>query len=201
EIRMATVMVTANSLNSRPNTPPRNSTGMKTAARDNVIETMVNPISPEPFKEACSGRSPFSMWRTMFSSITMASSTTKPMARIRAIMDRLSSVYPNTYITAKVPTSENGRARLGMTVAEKFLRNRKITITTRPSVRAMVNWMSRNEFLIDCEPSYRILRWTEGGSWAMIVGSNFLIASAMATALTPGWRWMARIIDRSALWP
>ncbi len=32
---------------------------------------------------------PISMWRTMFSSITMASSTTKPTDSVSAISDRL----------------------------------------------------------------------------------------------------------------
>ena len=63
---------------------------MNTAASDSVMETMVKPISAEPLSDASSGSSPISMWRTMFSSMTMASSTTKPMERISAIMDRLS---------------------------------------------------------------------------------------------------------------
>ena len=37
---------------------------------------------------------------------------------------------------------ENGSARLGMMVAEKLRRNRKITMTTSPSVRTMVNCTS-----------------------------------------------------------
>ena len=90
EIRIATQMVTENSRNSRPRMPPMNSTGMNTAASDSVIETMVKPISFEPVNAAYSGFSPISMWRKIFSSITMASSTTKPMERIRAIIDRLS---------------------------------------------------------------------------------------------------------------
>ena len=90
EIKMATVMVTANSLNRRPKTPPRKSTGMNTAASDSVMLTMVKPISAEPACDAASGSSHISIWRTMFSSMTMASSTTKPMERMRAIMERLS---------------------------------------------------------------------------------------------------------------
>ncbi len=72
------LMVTANSCSRRPTIPPRNSTGMKTATRDRVMETMVKPISREPRNAASMRLSPISMWRTMFSSITMASSTTKP---------------------------------------------------------------------------------------------------------------------------
>ena len=47
---MATPMVTANSWSSRPRMPPMNSTGMKTAASDRVMERMVKPISREPFE-------------------------------------------------------------------------------------------------------------------------------------------------------
>ena len=54
EIRIATLMVTANSWNSRPMMPPMNSTGMNTAASDSVIERMVKPISRAPSRAACS---------------------------------------------------------------------------------------------------------------------------------------------------
>ena len=52
EIRIATQIVTENSRNSRPSTPPMNSTGMNTAASDSVIETMVKPISRDPTSDA-----------------------------------------------------------------------------------------------------------------------------------------------------
>jgi len=66
------------------------STGRKTATREMVMETIVKPISREPTRAASIGRLPSSMWRTMFSSMTMASSTTKPTDRVRAIRERLS---------------------------------------------------------------------------------------------------------------
>jgi hypothetical protein len=37
---------------------------------------------------------------------------------------------------------ENGSARLGITVAQMFRRNTKMTMITRPSVRSIVNWTS-----------------------------------------------------------
>ena len=61
ETRMATLIVTANSCSRRPTRPPMKSTGMNTAARDSVIETMVKPISLAPLNAACIGRSPSSM--------------------------------------------------------------------------------------------------------------------------------------------
>ena len=63
---------------------------MNTAVREMVMETMVNPISRAPRWLASRGFSPPSMWRTTFSIMTMASSTTKPVDRVRAMRDRLS---------------------------------------------------------------------------------------------------------------
>ena len=90
EMRIAVVIVTANSRNKRPRIPAMNRIGMNTAASEVVIVRIVKPISFEPLSAASSGASPASMCRTMFSSITMASSTTKPRERMSAIIDRLS---------------------------------------------------------------------------------------------------------------
>ena len=87
---MAAVMVIANSCSSRPTMPPMNSTGMNTATSDIVIERIVNATSFDPSNAACMAFFPISMWRTMFSSITIASSTTKPTDSVSAISDRLS---------------------------------------------------------------------------------------------------------------
>ena len=66
--------------------------GIKTATRERVMEMMVKPTSREPFRAARKGLSPFSSLRTMFSRTTMASSTTKPVAMVRAMRERLSRV-------------------------------------------------------------------------------------------------------------
>src|ERR1700689_2691845 len=62
--------------------------GMNTAISDRVMETMVKPISREPFSAASIGLSPSSRCRTIFSITTTASSTTKPTAIVKAISDR-----------------------------------------------------------------------------------------------------------------
>ena len=92
ETRTAMAMTAANSWSRRPTTPPMKSTGMNTAASDSVIEMMVKPISREPRSAACMRAMPCSMCRTMFSSTTMASSTTKPTASVSAMSERLSIV-------------------------------------------------------------------------------------------------------------
>ncbi len=103
---------------------------MNTAISENVIETMVKPISRAPLSAASNGRMPPSMWRTMFSSMTMASSTTKPTDSVNASSVMLLIEKPNAYIAAQVPMSDTGTASAGMNVADIFRRNRKITMMT-----------------------------------------------------------------------
>ena len=85
------VTVTANSRNSRPTMPPISSSGMNTATSERLIDRMVKPISPAPLQRRLERRHARPRrGGTMFSSMTMASSTTKPTAMVSAISDRLS---------------------------------------------------------------------------------------------------------------
>ncbi len=111
------------------------STGMNTAAKEIVIEIMVKTISFEPSSVACITLLPCSMCRVMFSSITMASSTTKPTHSVSAMREMLSRLYPNRYITANVPTIDIGSASAGMMVAATLRRKMKMTSTTSMSAR------------------------------------------------------------------
>ena len=90
ERTMVTASVTANSRNRRPTTPPMNNNGISTAMSDTDSERMVKPICSAPLSAASMGGSPASMKREMFSIITMASSTTKPVEMVSAIIDKLS---------------------------------------------------------------------------------------------------------------
>ena len=99
---------------------------------------------------------------------------------------------------AKVPTIDIGSARLGMRVAETLRRNRKITSTTRTSVRSSVNCTSLTEFWIETERSYRTCRETDAGNSLRKLGRRRCTAPATATVLVPGWRWIARMIERSS---
>ena len=139
ETSIVTASVTANSRNSRPTMSPMNSNGISTAISETVSEIMVKPICPDPFNAACSGESPSSRKRSMFSIITMASSTTNPVEIVSAISVRLFRLYPKRYMTPNVPTIESGTATLGITVAERFRRNKKITITTNATVNISSN--------------------------------------------------------------
>ena len=122
--------------------PLMKSTGMNTAISETVIEMIVKPISRDPLIAACIGVSPRSTCRMMFSSMTIASSTTKPTASVSASSERLSRLNPSKYIAAKVPITEIGKASAGMTVADRLRRNSRMTRMTRKPAMINVIWTS-----------------------------------------------------------
>ncbi len=62
---------------------------MNTATSDRLIDSTVKLTSRALASAAAIGLIPASMWRIAFSSTTMASSTTNPVATISAISERL----------------------------------------------------------------------------------------------------------------
>ena len=139
---------------------------MNTAISENVIAMMVKPISLAPLSAASNGRMPPSTWRTMFSSMTMASSTTKPTDKVSASIVMLLMENPNAYMAAQVPISDTGTASAGITVAETDRRNRKITSTTSATAINRVSWTSCTESRIEIERSNWTCRSTAAGTCA-----------------------------------
>jgi hypothetical protein len=82
ETMRADATVTANSRNRRPVSSVRKVSGRKTATAEMVAATTAKEISCMPFLAASSAGVPDSTQRVMFSSTTMASSTTRPIARV-----------------------------------------------------------------------------------------------------------------------
>ena len=81
---------------------------------------------------------------------------------------------------------ENGRARLGMTVAQTFRRNTKITRMTRTSVSPIVNFTSRDSRIVSDRS-----RAGRGGRWPELraeLRQQVLDPSATAMVLVPGCR-------------
>ncbi len=130
----------------------------------------------------------------MFSITTMASSTTKPVATVSAIKDRLFRLKPNRYMAPRVPTSESGTDRLGIRVARALRRNTKITITTRMMASVSSNSTSCTEARMVTVRSVRTVTSIAAGSDACNCGSNALMPSTTEITLAPGCRWMFRMI-------
>ena len=122
--------VKANSLKSAPVRPPIMPIGAYTAASVMVMAITGPTISRAPSSAARTDDSPSSTCRWMFSTTTMASSTTSPIAStIASKVSRLME-KPNASISAAVPISDSGMVTTGMMTARKVPRNRKITAIT-----------------------------------------------------------------------
>src|SRR6202042_3892987 len=98
----------------------------------------------------------------MFSITTIASSTTNPVAMVRAISDRLSRVYPSRYIAPKVAMIETGTEMLGMKVDQPLRRKMNTTKITSPIDTIMLRWASDIDALVGVVRSLAILKRTVG---------------------------------------
>ena len=165
-----------------------NSSGMNTAISDSVSEITVKPISLAPRNAASSGFSPFSMWRTMFSIITMASSTTNPVPMVSAISDRLSSEKPANHITPKVAINDSGSATPAMMVARTVRRNTSTTSTTSTTLSISVNCTSWIEARMVVVRSLTMVSWAAAGIARRSRGSSARTRLTVSITLAPGWR-------------
>ena len=84
EIAIAAPSTKPNSVNSRPTWPSRNEIGTNTAISVSEVAITAKVTWRVPSTPAISGDSPSSMRRCTFSSTTIASSTTMPIARMSA---------------------------------------------------------------------------------------------------------------------
>jgi hypothetical protein len=105
---------------------------MKTAISETVSEITVKPISPR-HGAGLERVFPPSMCRTIFSIMTMASSTTKPVDG-HAISERLSAKTAEPH-DPKVAISESGSATPAMMVARTVRRKMSTMVMTSATLR------------------------------------------------------------------
>ena len=112
--------------------------GTKTAHSTRAM-AMIGPVTSRiALRVASRGFSPPSILRSTFSTTTMASSTTMPMASTSPNNDRLLMEKPNKSMAPKVPTMETGTASSGMIEARQVCRNRITTSTTSSTASSSV---------------------------------------------------------------
>ena len=141
------------------------------------------------------------MWRTMFSIITIASSTTKPVPMVSAISDRLSRLKPQNHITPKVAISDSGSATPAMMVARMVRRNMSTTSTTSPTLSTSVNCTSRTEARMVPVRSCTSVSLTPLGMARCRRGSSALMRCTVSMTLAPGWRCTSMMTAGRALVP
>ena len=91
------VTIQPSCLNSTPVIPLTMVNGKNTAISVSVDAITERATSLVPFTAACIGAEPRSMWVVTFSSTTMASSTTIPMAMDKADRDTIFNELPVAY--------------------------------------------------------------------------------------------------------
>ena len=103
--------------------PGRKAIGMNTAIRTSAV-AMTGPTTSAVARRVASrgSRPSSSRCRWVFSTTTMASSTTIPMASTRPKSVSVLIENPNTLMTAKVPTSDTGMVRVGISVVRQSCR-------------------------------------------------------------------------------
>src|SRR5262249_61512400 len=96
--------------------PAMNAQGMNTAASTSATP-MTGPVTSSIARAAAwRGASPFASQRSTFSTTTIASSTTMPMANTSPNSDKLFRLKPKAAMAAKVPTTATGTAISGISV-------------------------------------------------------------------------------------
>src|SRR5687768_15433435 len=107
-----------------------NAIGTNTATSTSAIAMMGPLTSSIALYVASRGDKPFSMFLSTFSTTTMASSTTIPIASTNPNSDSALMENPNASISANVPMMDTGTASNGMIEARQVCRNTITTITT-----------------------------------------------------------------------
>ena len=124
--------------------PGTKATGRNTAISTSEIATIGAVTSRIASTVASCGPSPrSSISRDTFSTTTIASSTTRPIAstspnRVSVLIEK-----PSSAITAKVPTSDTGTVIAGIRVARKLSRNTNTTRNTSSIASKSVQSTSR----------------------------------------------------------
>ncbi|OLC65648.1 MAG: hypothetical protein AUH79_07290 [Betaproteobacteria bacterium 13_1_40CM_4_64_4] len=118
--------------------PAMNAVGMKTELRTRVMAMTGPVISSSALMVASRGARPVAIQRSTFSTTTMASSTTMPIARTSPKSERLFSEKPSMAMTKNVPTSETGTSIIGSSVARQSCRNTRTTMKTRTNASKSV---------------------------------------------------------------
>ena len=111
--------------------PLPKATGRNKEIRTNDVETMALNNS---FMDCCAasmGDIPFWIFAVTDWTTRIASSTTSPHARMRAVMVKKLSVNPNKFKKKKVPIIETGIASVGISRVRQFCKNSNKTRITR----------------------------------------------------------------------
>ena len=133
--------------------PLMKAVGMNTALSTSAMATTAPLTSSIALWVASTGESPSAMCRSTFSTTTMASSTTIPIASTSPKSERLLIEKPKAVIAAKVPISDTGTETSGISDARQFWRKSTTTNTTSRMAMIRVSITARMDSRMKAEVS------------------------------------------------
>ena len=137
-----TEIVTANWRKNRPVMPLIKAHGTNTAHSTRATAITGPVTSSIAFRAASRDDKPWASQRWTFSTTTMASSTTMPMASTKPNSEMLFRLKPTTAITAKVPTMATGTATMGISTVRQFCKKTNTTSPTNSTASSKVSTTS-----------------------------------------------------------
>ena len=125
------------------------------------------------------------MWRTMFSIITMASSTTKPTEMVSASSEKLSSAKPTNHIAASVPAIDSGTVTPAATVGTSRRMNSATTSSTSATEISRLICTSSTLARMVWVRSDRMVSLMSGGIQDLQQRQHALMRSTVSMTLAP----------------
>src|SRR3569623_234134 len=163
--------------------------GTKTAHSTSAVAMMGPVTSLMAFLVASSGGRPSLMLRSTFSTTTIASSTTMPMASTRPNNDSAMMEKPSACMMANVPIKDTGTAASGMMDARQGCRNTSTTITTSRMASSNVWITASMDLSTNTVGSYTTLYSMPGGKLPAISAIVLRTSLESCKALEPGcWK-------------
>ncbi len=118
----------------------------------------------------------------------MASSTTKPVAIVSAISEKMSRLKPSRYITPKVPMIDTGTAMLGMIAARRSARKTvTMAMTSNTAITSVFSVSNSEARIVMLRSEARVMSISAGMAAASCVSALFT-PSTVSMILAPGWR-------------
>ena len=174
-----------------PTDPPEKAIGTNTALSTTATPTSAPVICPMALRVASRGDRPSSdITRSTFSTTTIASSTSNPIASTRPNIDSVLIVKPKAAMTPNVPSSTTGTAMVGISVARRFCRNRYITRKTSATPSNSVFTTSVIEIFMNGVVSYGYTTCSPCGKYGASSSIRARTAVAVASAFASGASWM-----------
>ena len=185
EHSVAAAIVKPNSLKKAPTWPLTRPVGAKITTSTRVMVSAARPISARPLIAAARGDSPRDRCRSVFSRITIESSTRMPIVRMSASVLMKFRLKPSTRMIENVASSVVGIDTSTISETRGLCRNSSSTIEVSTMADNSSSSTPLTEDRMNVLLSWTVTSWAPGGNWAWSCGISRLTPSDTSVVLAP----------------